>query len=282
MPDTTAPRASTGTHTVQAVVNYTGPMSEMPRYHANDHSRDVHVLDPRTVQITDARVRPDAPSLDREGVALCAHRSRVADYLDAEELERVYVPEICALLRAATGARAVRVVSTPVVRFGERSPMVGKLNNSFPARFVHIDYSDARGQATAEQQFAATPDRPAQLGRFVHYNVWRVLTPPPQDIPLALCDARTIQRSDLIAARAVFDLPGVPERTAESLVLRYSPAHRWLYFRDMIPQEALIFVTNESDPARPHHVAHTAFDDPSCPADAVPRSSIEIRAVAYF
>jgi len=277
-----APTASTAAHTVQAVVNYTGPMSEMPRYHANDHSRDVHVLDPHRVEILDARVGSDAPSLDREGVALCAHRSRVTDFLDSEELERVYVPEICALLRAATGALAVRVVSTPFVRFGERSPMIGKLNNSYPARFVHIDYSDARGKATAEQQFAATPDHPPQLGRFVHYNVWRVLTPPPQDIPLALCDARTIEPRDLVAARAVFDLPGVPERTAESLVLRYSPAHRWLYFRDMIPQEALIFVTNESDPARPHHVAHTAFDDPSCPADVVPRSSIEIRAVGYF
>jgi hypothetical protein len=50
----------------------------------------------------------------------------------------------------------------------------------------------------------------------------------------------------------------------------------------MTPEEALIFVTNEGDPVRPHHVPHTAFDDPTCPTDAVARSSIEIRAVAYF
>jgi hypothetical protein len=29
-------------------------------------------------------------------------------------------------------------------------------------------------------------------------------------------------------------------------------------------------------------VAHTAFDDPSAPADARPRSSIEARFVAFF
>jgi len=50
----------------------------------------------------------------------------------------------------------------------------------------------------------------------------------------------------------------------------------------MTPDEALIFVTNESDPRRPHHVPHVAFDDPSCPATAVPRSSVEVRVAAYF
>jgi hypothetical protein len=33
------------------------------------------------------------------------------------------------------------------------------------------------------------------------YNVWRVLSPPPQDMPLAVCDARTVAREDLVAAR---------------------------------------------------------------------------------
>jgi len=97
-----------------------------------------------------------------------------------------------------------------------------------------------------------------------------------------VCDASSLVRADLIEALAVFDFAGVPERTADSYVVRYNPAHRWRYFRDMTPDEALIFVTNESDPARPHHVPHTAFDDPSCPPTATPRSSIEIRVVAYF
>jgi len=264
--------------TVRALINYTAPMSEPPRYHAMDHSRDVHVFDPRTVEIHDARAQPHRPSLDQEGFELIEHRTSVRDFLDLGELERTYYPEVCALLRALT----VGIVSTPFVRFAERSPLCGTLRNSHPARFVHIDYSDARGAATARQLLSRVPDAPPELGRFVHYNVWRVLTPAPQDVPLAVCDARTLAPQDLIPAVAVFDFPGVPERTADSLVLRYSPAHRWHYFRDMSPAEALVFVTKESDPARPHHVAHTAFDDPSCPAGALPRSSVEIRAVAYF
>jgi len=267
---------------VRAVINYTAPMSGPPRYHAMDHSRDVHVFDPRTVEIHESRGQLERPCLDREGFALIEHRTAVRDFLDAGELERTYYPEVCALLRAVTGARAVAIVSTPFVRFAERSPLCGKLRNSHPARFVHIDYSDARGAATARQMLASVADGPRELGRFAHYNVWRVLTPAPQDVPLAVCDARTLAPQDLVPAVAVFDFPGVPERTAESLVLRYSPLHRWHYYRDMSPAEALIFVTKESDPARPHHIAHTAFDDPTCPAGAAPRSSIEIRAVAYF
>ena len=257
-------------------------MSEPPRYHAMDASRNVHVFDPRVVQIREARSLPDQPRLDREGFQLVRHTSAVRDYLDTTELEQVYFAEIRDLIRTVTGARAVAIAATPFVRFSERSARSGRLKNSRPARFVHIDYGEARAKALAEQTFATLDDRDWQYRRFAHYNVWRVLTPPPQDVPLAVCDARSLQGGDLVPAVAVFDFAGVPERTAESYVLRFNPAHRWHYFRDMRPDEALIFVTNEADPRRPHHIPHTAFDDPTCPADAGPRSSIEIRAVAYF
>jgi hypothetical protein len=211
------------------------------------------------------------------------HASNVVSFLDTDEVQRVYVPEVERLVCEVTGACAAVVVAAPFVRFAERSPLSGTLSNSIPARFVHIDYGDARARTTAEQFFARARGRPpARMGRFAHYNIWRVLTEPPQDVPLAVCSADTLAEGDLVPARAVFDFPGVPERTAESLVLRHSPAHRWCYFRDMTPSEALIFVTKESDPNRAHHVPHSAFDDPNCPPDAVPRSSIEIRVAAYF
>jgi hypothetical protein len=266
--------------TVQARINYTGQMSEKPRYHAMDASRDVHVLDPRTVAVSEAH--REQARLESEGFQLVPHSSSVRDFLDSAELERVYYPEVIELILEVTGARAAAVAAAPFVRFGERSSQSGRLRNSRPARFVHIDYGDARGKALAEHMFGTLEDRSWQFRRFVHYNIWRVLTPPPQDVPLALCEARSLAREDLIESLAVFDFAGVPERIADSYVLRYNPAHRWRYFRDMTPEEALIFVTNESDPALPHHVPHTAFDDPLCPASVLPRSSIEIRVVAFF
>ena len=105
---------------VRALINYTGPMSEPPRYHAMDASRNVHSFDPRLVDIRESR-RIDAPSLDREGFQLVRHTSSVRDYLDAKELEGRYFAEICELIRAITGARAVAIAATPFVRFSERS-----------------------------------------------------------------------------------------------------------------------------------------------------------------
>src|SRR5260370_40677319 len=79
-------------------VNYTGAMSERPRYYANDHSRDVLALDEHTVQTEDARCRTVPPSLQREGFALVAHTSSVENFRDAAEVARVHPQEIVRLV----------------------------------------------------------------------------------------------------------------------------------------------------------------------------------------
>jgi hypothetical protein len=65
-------------------------------------------------------------------------------------------------------------------------------------------------------------------------------------------------------------------------VLAYAPAHRWFWFSDMQRDEALIFKTHDSDPGRAHCVPHVAFDHEACPPHAVPRASIEMRALALW
>jgi hypothetical protein len=166
-----------------------------------------------------------------------------------------------------------------VLRFAERSPDCGRYDNSRPARFVHVDASDA----TAAMFVAQTnpfPDR--RLRRFCQYNVWRVLSPPPQDVPLAVCDARTVAPLDLVPADAVFDALDGPEWSFEGLVVRGNPRHRWWFYRDMNRDEALVFKTHDSDRSRPHCVAHVGFDDPRCPPGTPPRESIEMRGTAYW
>jgi hypothetical protein len=265
---------------VEGVVNYIGGMDERPRYYANDHSRDVLVLDPRRVSIEDARSGVDSTALDREGFQLVRHRSAVRDFRDTAEVTAVYMPEIERLLLEVSGADQVVVNGAGVLRFGEKSQDAGRLNNSMPARFVHVDISDVTARAFAAR---SEPRRDGMsVARFAHYNVWRVLTPPPQDVPLAVCDSRSIAPADLVAADAIFDVAGAPEWSFEGWVVRHSPAHRWCYFSGMNRDEALVFKTNDSDPVRAHCVPHSAFDDATCPPDVPPRMSIEMRGVAYW
>jgi hypothetical protein len=268
------------TRTVAGRVNYTGAMTERARYYANDHSRDVLVLEEHTIQIDDARERAVPPSLEREGFMLIPHHSAVADFRDSQVVAQIHPAEIERLVAELSGADKVVVSSPGVLRFSESSPDSGRLNNSRPARFIHIDVSDPTAKAFAER--SRPRDVPKLARRYAHYNVWRVLSAPPQDVPLAVCDARSLSGEDLLEADAVFDVPGKPEWSFEGLVLRHNPSHRWSYFSNMTREEALVFKTNDSDPTHPHHVPHTAFNDPTCPAGVAPRASIEMRAIAYW
>ena len=274
--------ASQGGRVVEGAVSYSAPMAARARYYANDHSRDVLNLDLRTIRIEDARDLADPPTLDREGFRLVPHKSAVADFRDRDAVARVHPGEIERLLLEVTGADRVVVGGGGILRFGERSAEAGTLMNSLPARFIHIDVSDPTAVANAARSRPMDGDRPIPYHRFCHYNVWRVISPPPQDVPLTVCDARTLSPEDLILADAVFDAKDAPEWSFEGLVVGFNPKHRWSYFSNMTRDEALIFKTNDSDPDRAHHVPHSAFDDPSCPPGVEPRASIEMRACAYW
>ena len=261
---------------VRAAIAYAGRGIARPRYHANDSSGDILDIVPMDMHIVDARAR--GATLDDAGFTLVAHRSVLTDFGDREAVDAVHRQEIVALIGELSGADLVVVGSPGILRFSEKSAQSGALGNSRPARFAHVDISDA---TAAEFAHRAAPAH-AKLARFVHFNVWRAISAPPQDVPLAVCDARSIAANDLIKADAVFDTPGRPEWSFEGIVVAHHPAHRWHWFPDMTLGEALIFKTHDSDPARTHCVPHVAFDNPLCGPETAPRASIEMRAIALW
>lgn len=274
------PADSHSARTVEGWVNYIGEMEQRPRYFANDHSRDVLKLDPRKIAIDDARRRITPPSLLHEGFELIAHRSQIEDFKDSVQVARIHSQEIEQLLLQVTGADHVAVPGPGVLRFGEGSTDAGKYSNSLPARFIHVDVSDATAELFARRSMPV--NFRGALRRFAHYNVWRALSPPPQDIPLAVCESGSVAAADLMCADAVFDVADKPEWSFEGWVVRHNPAHRWCYFSDLTRDEAIIFKTSDSDPAQPHCVPHSAFNDPSCPKGVPTRASIEMRGIAYW
>src|SRR5262249_54047646 len=163
----------------RALIAYAGRSIARPRYYANDHRRDVLDIAPVPMDIVDGRA--EAPTLDGAGVTLVAHRSAVGDFTDRAMVDSVHRPEIIALVKELSNADPVRVDSPGILRFSERSPQSGLLDNSRPARFAHVDVSDSTAAEFARR--AAPPDRP--LARFAHYNIWRAISAPPQDVPLA-------------------------------------------------------------------------------------------------
>src|SRR5581483_1114978 len=253
---------SESARTLIGTLGFSEPMAARPRFHANNNTLDVLNVVPRAVDIEDARYRATPCSLDVEGFELYPHESAVRDFRDSSEVGRIYSEEIRELLLAVSGADHVIVTGAGILRFGERSRESGAHDNSRPARFVHVDVSDA----TASSSYARSrPDNRRRVRRSAQYNVWRVITPPPQDVSLAVCDARSLAAEDLIAADAMFDQNGVVVFSFEALLVRHNPRQHWAFFSNMRPEEALLFKTHDTDPERAHCVPHGAFDNPGCP-----------------
>jgi hypothetical protein len=259
-----------------AAIAYAGRGVARPRYHSNDTSGDVLDIEPLQMDIRDARGQQ--MTLDGAGFTLCKHSSAVADFTDRAAVDAIHRREVVELVGTLSGADLVLVNNPGVLRFSERSEKSGKLDNSRPARFAHVDISDTTAAAFAHR--AAPAER--RVSRFVHYNIWRAISEPPQDVPLAVCDARTVMPADLIPADAVFNSPNQPEWSFEGLVVAHNPAHRWHWFSDMTRDEVLVFKTNDSDLERAHCVPHVAFDNPKAGAHVAPRASIEMRAIALW
>jgi hypothetical protein len=108
-------------------------------------------------------------------------------------------------------------------------------------------------------------------------NLWRPIRVPVRDMPLAVCDARSIAPQDLVPSDLVYK-----ERTGEIYSVTYNPAHRWFYLSNMTPDEGLLLKCYDSKTdGRARFAPHTAFRDPTAPADAPHRESIELRTLVF-
>ena len=265
---------------LEARFSYVGPMAVRPRFYAVKSSQNVIARDRRTVRIEDARSRPQLPSLAQEGFALFPHKSEVSDFHDPEQLARTYEPEMVRLITEVAGADKVVICGPVVLRLKKAAPDSSGLHILRPAHFVHIDMSDSIVAGFTELWRPRNEARGVR--RYAYYNIWRVLSPPPQDVPLALCDARTVSSSDMVDSDSIMDTPGQPESSMVVGLVRHNSRHRWSYFSNLSPEEVVVFKSHDSDPQQPRQVPHSAFRDVSCPPGVVPRSSIEARVVAFW
>jgi len=228
------------------------------------------------VVIENARPFASLLSLDAEGFELVRHPTAITDFYDENEVKDVYYPEVAALLKRATDGEKVVIFdhtirSVPKFKQGVRGMRE-------PVRRVHNDYTAASGRRRVRDHLGADEAEERLKQRFLEVNVWRPINGPLEDTPLAVCDARTIAEKDLIATDLIY-----PNMVGETYSLSYNPAHRWYFFPKMRREEALLIKCFDSDEtSRSRFTAHTAFDDPETPRNALPRESIEVRALVFL
>jgi hypothetical protein len=227
------------------------------------------------MHIRNGRPIVDQLSLDANGYVFRTHETKMVDFLDQDELKRIYYPEIEALVMAETGAARV-VIFDHTLRSGDEQARERHQIRE-PVLRAHNDYTDWSGPQRVRDVLGEAAE-PLLANRFAVVQVWRPIRNPIEQNPLALCDARTLRTEDLIASERRY-----PDRVGETYQIAYNPDHEWTYFPRMQRDEALVFKVYDSmTDGRARFVPHTSFEDMSILPDANPRESIEMRTFAFF
>ncbi len=230
--------------------------------------------EPHAVRIENARSRSNEFTIDNVGFQLTRFESRVKNFYDEDEIRAVYYPETEDLVKKLTDASRVLIFDHTLrsTGFSVESDVLRQ-----PSTSVHGDYTEASAPRRLRQLL---PDDVEGLlkKRYAFINVWKPVVRKVEDNPLALCDARSVNAADFVRTTLHY-----PDRTGEIYTFRYNPNHRWFYFPQMRTDEALLLKCFDSDKdGRARFSAHTSFEDPSSPADALPRVSIELRTIVFF
>jgi len=267
---------------VEAELSYLVPMAERPRYYAyepdpGDPAPNM-VHEPHRIRIHDMRPIGHEIDLDREGFSLIEQRSAVHDFWDDDEVRRVYYPEAAQFIADATGASRVFVFDhvqrrrVPGIDGDRRARNAPRQ----PATRVHVDHT-ARSGLQRVRDLLGEDAEELLRGRVQVINLWRPIRGPLQDAPLAVCDAGSVAPGDLVPADLVYR-----DRVGETYGVKFNPEHRWYYVSDMQPDEALLLKCYDSaTDGRARFAPHTAFEDPTAPADKLPRESIELRTLVF-
>jgi len=256
------------------LANRDAPLVYVPSKGGGDVTDHVGNYVMRSVTVNDARTLAE-PSLDVEGFQLVTHTTAVQDFYDDRQVGATYHDEVKRLLTAVTGASRVEIFDDTRRTSSLDVQKMRRIRE--PADLVHNDYTAKSG---VKRLYDLFPDEADELARrrFAIINVWRSISGPVLNHPLVMCDATSVGADELVSVERRAE-----DRIGELQVATYSETQRWYYYPHMQFDEALVFKTFDSAvDGTTRFTIHSSFDDPSAPADAPPRESIETRCMVFY
>ncbi|KAL7340065.1 hypothetical protein BJY59DRAFT_697104 [Rhodotorula toruloides] len=209
------------------------------------------------------------------------------DWADEEKVRSVYYKEVDELFKREFGATRTIIFDHTIRRTepeGKETPDTP--SNRKPVARVHVDQTPASGERRVRRHAGADADRLLR-GRAQLINLWRPLRGPVLDIPLAVCDARTLSPSnDLVQSRLLYPSEGEgAQPEGETLNVKWAEGLRWYYLSEMGADEVLLLKCWEYSPENKVGTItpHTAFVDPRYygKEGVELRESIEVRVLVF-
>ncbi|KAH0556663.1 hypothetical protein GP486_005535 [Trichoglossum hirsutum] len=242
--------------------------TDYPVDHVEGARRTNHEVDDRPVTVS-AIEDPSYWKLDVHGFCILHAETHLDPYKKKREVQDAYWYEIEAILHKHFPQYSrIEGFDLTLRKRGPEFPAISRgYRDEFeqPASMAHSDYSQGGGFLTLQYCFPGQDDywkdRDFDMLKCVtifltgvhkrerkepdqraNDDVWRPLTGPTDDWPLALCDYTTIDIEEDIRLNDAIrrDLVG------EGSLLHYNKAHRWYYFKDQGVNDLLVF--RNSDP----------------------------------
>jgi hypothetical protein len=272
---------------IHTSIDYLLPTSRINRrFWAPGKEYNTGLYAPYPVTVRNARLAGPF-TLHEHGFCIGQHHTRISDWERNYGPDSAYAAEVSAAAMRLCGADMVVPMGGMMRSAGTTSATVQP-----PAAEAHVDFTRPCAERIAARLYhTARPQGPGYQ-RFIAFSLWRALSPPPQDTPLALCEGGSVRDTEgthntkvdvdeIPTGDALFaPIPG-EEQMAAATIFHHSPDHRWWYFPDMTPDEVIYIKFYDSDHSGAWRCPHTAFRDRSRP-DAIERHSMEFRGIAYF
>ena len=296
-----APSIEDTARQVRAQIRFVDPGDFLTRRYVSQGAEiNTGTYSDHEVTIRDGMPIRDHFDLDTHGFMIARLPSAVSDFHDKDMVDRLYEREVERHVAALTGADKVIargwMIRTSADLSDRRKEKVEGYTHSGgiqpPAGEAHVDTNTPTARRMAEATYRQHfPDGPG-FKRFLVSSFWRTFSPPPQDVPLALCDGRTSfggeEKSntlfivDAFPTGAALTAPVEGEdKMIAATIFSHNPGMRWWYFSNMRADDALLFKFHDSDHGKTWRCPHTAFRDTSF-ANANIRESIECRSVAFW
>ncbi|KAG5349131.1 hypothetical protein E4T56_gene4074 [Termitomyces sp. T112] len=233
----------------------------------------------KVVVIENVRGKENDFTLDTAGFQLVHQPAKHKAFLDDAEIQREYYPESIELLKSTTGASRVVIFDHTIRR---RRPGVtdDSPTKRQPVSQAHVDQTTKASIARVHRHLPADEAPELLQHRFQIINLWRPISHSALDWPLTLCDYRSFDpEKDTVPIALIYT-----DYEGETLGVKYNPNQRWKYFHNVTPSEAILIKCFDSvqDGSVAVFTPHTGFDDPTTPAGAAPRESIELRALVFY
>jgi len=242
---------------------------------------------------------PNSPEcMDKLGVSLAHCESQCENFYDAEEVERVFYPEMEKLLLEffpdTTDAFVYNHDVFDKDYKGDRTEDQDKKIpgvNSFYANLVHNDLNDNSGRVRCrelltknlrnfgrEQHYTEKQADAKMSRRFMSINLAKPMETVHQN-PFVLCAWPSFASQPYITNYRVYD-----DRVGETTRFTYRPDHDWYWFPQQKPTEVSMLKCYDSitDGSVSRWSFHTACIDPTAPEEAPCRRNVVVRSYVFF